>query len=89
MVGSMTTTTQALATSNLPNLTFDQLGIAYGIAQSRALLAAGGDSIALTRAYRLRDRIVAEASRRGAVIRKSEISDGYICGPSRWFEPIR
>lgn len=82
------TTTTALAANNLPNLSADQLGIAYGIFTRRAQVAEWG-SVALTRAWAGQERVRAEAHRRDMVIRRSQVDPTtYMVGRPADFHPI-
>jgi hypothetical protein len=76
---------QITRATDLSVLAADTLGVAYGIFNARALAA---ESVhAAGRALAARDRIAAEVSRRGFMVRR--LSDGsYYAGPPSHFEPI-
>lgn len=79
------TTTTALAADNLPNLTFDQLGVALDIVKRRQ--AAATTLTACKRADMLNTRVRAEIARRGCVA--AEASDGRtMVGYPSHFTPI-
>lgn len=73
-------------TAALASLSYDRLGSLYGIFNQQAFDAT--TSTGRTRAMNARGRVGEEASRRGAVIRRSW-EGVYMCGPASHFEPIR
>lgn len=79
------TTTTALAADNLPNLTFDQLGVALDIVDRR--IRDAKTILGATRADALGARIQAEIKRRGCVAHLG--SDGrMMVGYPSSFAPI-
>lgn len=86
-----TTTIPKHISDNLSNLTFDTLGRLYGAYNARIFEHPAG-SIARNRAAAARDRVLREAERRGATIRRasdSSTSTGadYLCGYPSDFVP--